>query len=251
MDDRDLQNVSESPEKISEQTNESAPQKKRHRRVRYAAPLGFLVLLFACIGVITVISGGIRFIVGLTDDTPLREELYTFLDPIMQFCPSNFTDASDGEQDALLLAAVYRVSEAERIRQLREKDDTCTYTLDETRWRMQIPQTVIQESFTYLFGDAVLTHKTVGEVEYNETEQIYYVPLSINTSGYTPVLGSVKKSGDTYTVQVAYVANSDVEVDEKGETIPPTFNMGKYTQQYTVRRNEGGSLTLLSVEASD
>lgn len=245
MSEKELHEVTEPTEDVT-----PAPPKKRGR-VRYAAPLGFLVLLFACIGVISVISSVISLIVKWSDDTPLREELYTFLDPVMQFCPSNFEDAAEGEQDALLLAAVYRVTEAERIRQLQEKDDTCTYTLDDTGWRMKIPEEIIADSFAYLFGDAALTHKTVGEIEYNGDEKQYYVPLSINTSGYTPVLGAIRKSGSTYTVQVAYVANADVEVDEKGNTIPPTFSMGKYTQQYTVVRGEDDALTLKSVKAVD
>ena len=244
--------MSEQENLIPEVTNEptkSDQQPKKRGRIRYAAPLGFLVLLFACIGAITVISGGVRLIAKWTDDTPLREELYDFLNPVMQFCPPTFENASEGEQDALVLASVYRVTEAERIRQLREKDDTCIYPLDETGWRLQIPQEVIEQSFAYLFGEQKITHKTVGEIEYDTNAQSYHVPLSINTSGYTPVIGSVKKRGDTYAVRVAYVASDDVEVDEKGKTIPPTFAMGKYTQLYTVTRGENGALTLVSVAA--
>ncbi len=234
---------------VAVETAAPVQKPKKRGRIRYAAPLGFLVLLFACIGVITVISGGVRLIAKWTDDTPLRNELYDFLNPVMQFCPPTFENAEEGEQDALLLGALYRVTEAERIRQLREKDDTCIYDLDDTGWRLQIPQTVIEESFAHLFGEAKPHHKTVGEIEYNLNTQTYHVPLSINTSGYTPVIGSVKKRGDTYAVRVAYVANTDVEVDEKGKSVPPTFAMGKYTQLYTVRRGEDGRLTLLSVAA--
>ena len=226
-------------------------QPKKRGRIRYAAPLGFLVLLFACIGVITVLSGAVRLVAKWTDDTPLKNELYDFLNPVMQFCPSTFENAEEGEQDALLLAAVYRVTEAERIRQLREKDDTSIYALDDTGWRLQIPQAVLEESCAYLFGEAKPHHKTVGEIEYNANTQTYHVPLSINTSGYTPVIGTVRKRGDLYTVRVAYVANADIEVDEKGKTVPPTFAMGKYTQRYTVRRDGDGALALLSVEADD
>lgn len=224
---------------------------KRRGRVRYAAPLGFFVLLFAFIGVLAVISGGVGLIRHWTDTTPLQNEMYDFLNPVMQFFPSDFESASEEGQDSLLLAAVYRVSEAERIRQLREKDDTCTYELDETQWRMKIPKAVIAESFAYLFGDVALAHRTIGEVEYDEENHLYYVPLTINTSGYTPVIGSVKQSENNYLVQVAYVANTDVEIDEKGQTVPPTFDMGKYTQQYTVNRGEDGALTLLSVKAAE
>lgn len=225
--------------------------KKRRGRLRYAAPLGFLVLLLACIGAVSVVVGAVQLAVRLSDDTPLREELYDFLNPVMQFCPSDFTDASEDEQNALLLSAVYRVTEAERIRQLREKDDNCSYPLDETGWRMQIPQAEIEESFAFLFGDKKPTHASVGEIEYVADKKIYSVPLTINTSGYTPVLGSIKKKGDTYAVQVTYVANADIEVDEKGNNIPPSFSMGKYTQLYTVLRGEDDALTLLSVESVD
>lgn len=245
--------MSEQEHLTTELINETAPapQPRKKKRVRYAAPLGFLVLLFACIGVITVISGAVKLVIKWTDDTPLKTELHDFLNPVMQFCPSTFDNASEGEQDALLLASVYRVTEAERIRQLREKDDACIYELDDTGWRLKIPQTVIEESFAFLFGKATPAHKTVGEIEYNPETKTYHVPLSINTSGYTPVIGTVKKNGDTYTVRVAYVADADVQVDEKGKTVAPTFEMGKYTQIYMVKRNENESLTLLSVKADE
>ena len=234
---------------VAEPTEPAPTPKKRRGRIRYAAPLGFLVLLFAVIGVISVISGLIGLVIKLNDDTPLRQELFDFLNPVMQFCPSDFDSETADEQDALLLSAIYRVTEAERIRQLREKDENCSYTLDETQWRMQIPQTVIGESYAALFGNETPTHRTVGEVEYVSDKQQYLVPLSINTSGYTPVLGNIRKSGDTYTVQVAYVANSDVKVDERGQTIAPTFDMGQYTQTYTVVK-DGDRWTLTAVKAA-
>ena len=233
------------------QTTESIPAapKKRRGRIRYAAPLGFFVLLFACIGVISVISALIGAIVRANDDAPLRQELYDFLNPVMQFCPSDFDAETLDEQDALLLSSIYHVTEVERIRQLREKDENCLYTLDETQWRMQIPRSVIADSYTYLFGDNTPNHRTVGEVEYDAEKQLYYVPLSINTSGYTPVLGTIRKNGDTYTVQVAYVANSDVQVDERGHTIAPSFDMGQYTQVYTLKKTED-AWSLISVKAA-
>ena len=229
---------------------ESTPvtTKKRRGRVRYAAPLGFFVLLFAFIGVLSVISGLIGVIIRASDDSPLRQELYDFLNPVMQFCPSDFDTETADEQDTLLLSAIYRVTEKERIRQLREKDENCIYTLDETQWRMMIPENVIDKSYTHLFGDTNPTHRSVGEVEYDTEKKLYLVPLSINTSGYTPVLGSIRKKGDTYTVPVAYVANSDVQVDERGQTIAPSFDMGQYTQVYTVVK-DGDNWTLTAVKA--
>ncbi len=223
---------------------------KRHRRIRYAAPLGFLVLLFALIGVISVVVTAIGWIVQANDDTALREELYTFLDPVMQFCPSEF-DSVDATEDAdpLLLAAVYRVSEAERIRQLRERDEKCAYPVEETQYRMIVPQTTIEESYRYLFGETTLTHRTIGDVEYKTENSCYYVPMTINTSGYTPVLGKITHKKDVYTVQVAYVSDADIQYDERGNAIEPTVDMAKYSQRYTVQQNDDGSWMLLSVSA--
>ena len=80
----------------------------KRRRIRYAAPLGFFVLLFAAIGVISVIASGVQAIVKAHDDTALREELHAFLNPVMQFSPSEFESVETAaEADPLLLAAAY------------------------------------------------------------------------------------------------------------------------------------------------
>ena len=237
------------PEPIAEDAPVSV-RAKRHRRIRYAAPLGFLVLLFALIGVISVIVTTIGWIVQAQDDTALREELYTFLDPVMQFCPSEFesVDATE-DADPLLLAAVYRVSEAERIRQLRERDEECAYPVEQTQYRMIVPQTTIEESYRHLFGETTLTHRTIGDVEYKTENSCYYVPMTINTSGYTPVLGKITHKKDVYTVQVAYVSVADIQYDERGNAIEPTIDMAKYSQRYDVKQNDDDSWTLLSVSA--
>ena len=203
------------------------------------------------IGVISVVITAIGWIVQANDDTALREELYTFLDPVMQFCPSEFDSVDDTEDaDPLLLAAVYRVSEAERIRQLRERDEECAYPVEETQYRMIVPQTTIEESYRYLFGEATLTHRTIGDVEYKTENNCYYVPMTINTSGYKPVLGKITHKRDVYTVQVAYVSVADIQYDERGNAIEPTIDMAKYSQRYTVRQNDDGGWTLLSVSAN-
>ena len=140
-------------EEISAEPTDKQPPKKHRGRIHYAAPLGFFVLLLAFIGCVSVIITVVQAIIRWNDDTPLREELYTFLEPVMQFCPSDFDSVETAEDsDSLLLAAAYRVTEAERIRQLREKDENCTYPLEETLYRMIVPQAVIEQSYASLFG---------------------------------------------------------------------------------------------------
>lgn len=240
---------------IQEQEVVTTPvrKKRRRRKVRYAAPLGFFVLLFAVIGVISTVIAGVKTVKKWTDDTALRNELSLFLDPVVQLCPPPFEDAGEAEeQDTLIMAAIYDVAESERIRQLREKDDTCVYKLEEKLWRMIVPKEDIEASFAALFGEKTIReHKTVGEAEYDAEKKCYYVPLTLSTSGYVPVLDTLKRKGDQYTVRVAYVSNADVQVDERGNTIPPTVSMSKYAQRFVVQKNEDGSWTLLSVIAEN
>lgn len=238
-------------EEISAEPTDKQPPKKHRGRIRYAAPLGFFVLLLAFIGCVSVIITVVQAIIRWNDDTPLREELYTFLEPVMQFCPSDFDSVETAEDsDSLLLAAAYRVTEAERIRQLREKDENCTYPLEETLYRMIVPQAVIEQSYASLFGQAPLTHRTVGDVEYVADKQSYYIPITLNTSGYTPVLGKIKEKRGVYTVKVAYVSNNDIQVDERGNALPPTEKMAKYSQWYTLMRTDSESgFVLQSVSA--
>lgn len=241
----------EQTEEIKSSPADTVARIKQKRRIRYAAPLGFLVLLFAAIGVVSVIVGAVQGIIKANDDTALREELYTFLDPVMQFCPSDFESVETAaEADPLLLAAVYRVSEAERIRQLREKDDVCAYPVEEKLYRMIVPQATIEESYRFLFGaDALPIHRTIGEVEYQADNACYYVPISINTSGYVPVIGKITQKKQTYKVQVAYVANADVQYDVRGNAIEPTVDMAKYSQWYTVEKTDTG-FKVLAVSAA-
>ena len=233
------------------------PKKKKRRRrrrgVRYAAPLGFLVLFFALVGVISSIVFSVQLVQKLSDDTALRHELTLFLDPVMQLCPSAFEDAGDAEeQETLVMAAIYDIAETERIRQLREKDENFRYEQEETQGRMIVPQADVEAAFAALFGEETIRqHATVGEAEYVADKQCYYVPLNLNTSGMIPVLDIVRKSGSTYRVRIAYVANADVQIDERGNPIEPTADMGTYTQWFTVKRNKDRSLTLVSVTAEE
>ena len=238
-------------EEISAEPTDKQPPKKHRGRIHYAAPLGFFVFLLAFIGCVSVIITVVQAIIRWNDDTPLREELYTFLEPVMQFCPSDFDSVETAEDsDSLLLAAAYRVTEAERIRQLREKDENCTYQLEETLYRMIVPQAVIEQSYASLFGQAPLTHRTVGDVEYVADKQSYYIPITLNTSGYTPVVGKIKEKRGVYTVKVAYVSNNDIQVDERGNALPPTEKMAKYSQWYTLMRTDSESgFVLQSVSA--
>ena len=100
------------------------PGGRRRGVNRLAAPIGLLVLALAAVGLISLILGA--WLSSARDDTPLRNELNEFLMPVMQYKPEAFESANQSKQDALLLAAIWRVTEAERIR--RQDNDGLGHT---------------------------------------------------------------------------------------------------------------------------
>lgn len=237
------------PEEAAEEPIRSPRYSKHGRRkgrLWYAAPLGFLVLMLAVVGVVSLILTGVNAIQRAQDDTELREELNDFLLPVMQYCPSPFTAVNDEQQDALLLAAIWRITTAEQVRQYREDDTSSRYPEDE-EYRMMIPIEEIEASYRYLYGpDAVPNHHNIEEdsqgfaFEYDPDNACYHVPFTTVSANYVPVLDTLKRQKDTVTVRVAYVSNKDVAIDDYGKEIPPTPDQATYAQIYTVLKTADG-----------
>ncbi len=211
------------------------------------------MLLLAVVGLISLIVGGVHLIQHWTDDSELRAELSEFLDPVTQMCPTPFTDAGTVEdQDTLISSAIYSIAQPEYVHWLKEGDN-CTfgYERDELG-RLIVPQSTIAQAFAKLFGDKTIrTHHTVGDAEYNEETGCYHVPIQHTTAGYVPVLDTIDRHGDTYTVRVAYVLSQDIEYDYRGTALEPTAEMGKYAQLFTVKKGQDDTWTILSVTAEE
>ncbi len=230
---------------------------RRRGQRRYAAPLGFLVLALAVVGVVSLAVMGIQAIRNSQDDTELREEIMEFLEPVTLYNPAAFSDINDNPQDALLEAAVWKVTEKERIRQLQEKDEVCAYSLDDLG-RMIVPQQEIILAYDELYGsDAQIYHHTVGEagssvaLEYDEANQCYHVPFSAlggsSSSLYVPVLDTLTRRGDTLVARIGYVPAANIAVDDRGNEIAPTIDMATSIQLYTLKER-GATWKLVSIE---
>lgn len=229
-------------EKEAERNARFSKKGKRRGRFSWAAPVGFIMSVLSVIGAVALVFGAVNLIKDLTDDTALREEAYDFLLPLMTYNPiPDFDDVNAEDLDELLQAAVWRITEAERVRMLREKDDNTAYSLD-GNGRLIVPATEIEASYHYLFGnDAVLHHRSLedDDLEYSEANACYYVPFNFINSLYQPIIDTVRRSGGEYHVRVAYVSVNDLEVDERGKTIPPTADMASFKQVYVLKRADG------------
>ena len=215
---------------------------RRRGRFHWAPAVGFVMSLLAIIGAITLVFGAVDLVRGLADDSALREEMYYFLQPVMAYNPfPQFDDPNAEDVDELLQAAVWRITDAERIRMLREKDDNTAYELDASS-RLVVPVQEVVDSYQYLFGkDAVLNHRSIeaDDLEYSEKNGCYYVPFNFINSLYQPVIDTIRRSDGEYQVKVAYVSINDLQVDEHGNTVEPTSDMASFSQIYVLKRENG------------
>ena len=160
----------------------------------------------------------------------------------------NPTAFSGGKQaassPACIKAAIWQVTETDRIR-VRQKKGDSQYESDEND-RLLIPEKEVNAAFQKLFGKDLTPDTGVFATEedafslwYDKTAAQYHVPAFTATL-YQPVVDSVKKKDGTYQVRVGYVAAADITVDDQGNDIPPTAADASMFQQYTVKQTATG-----------
>lgn len=210
-----------------------------------AAPLGFLVLILALVGVISLLISGWGLLKKAVDGTPLKQEMTEFLNPIMLQNPSAFKNGKEAASSpSCIKAALWQVTETERIR-MRQKKDDCRFSADDGD-RLLIPEKEVTTAFQNLFGkdfspDTSLFAETSDafSIWYDKEAKQYHVP-AFTASLYQPVIDTVKKKDGAYLVRVGYVAATDIAVDNQGNDIPPTPDDASVFQQYTIKKTADG-----------
>lgn len=207
--------------------------------------IGLFVLVFAVIGVISTVVGGFRTVQKLRDTSHLSEEMYYSLLPLMQYTPTAFETVEQADQAPLIQAALYSVTNREWIRQQQDVNYVSPYTTDEFG-RTIVPIAAVTEAYHALFGgDFTPQYATFGvegdsyfSFEYEEKEQHYHVPQQ-SSGAFEPVIGTIQRAGDIFTVQVGYVHLQDVTVDDYGNKVVD-MEKATYRQYYTVEHTEDG-----------
>lgn len=234
----------EAAETVSGAAARAARKKSRLYRPAVAL-LGLLVIALSVVGVISLVTMGVNSYRNSRQQ--LKDELTYFISPLAYYTPTAFDDVNRSDQDALLLSAIYKLTEEERIRQLREDDLEYTYEIDDYG-RLALPIADVAEAYASLYGaEAEPLYRTIGETdspyscyEYNAAKELYYVPADSSESLYNILVDTVKNRGDTYTLDVCYVPESNLKIDERGNTVAPTRSDAQYIQQYTLLRTETG-----------
>jgi len=203
-------------ETLSDALERAQPKRRRHTsrgtrrgQRRFAALIGLIVIFLALIGVVAMTFLTIDLVRKATDHSELMVELRDLAAPLIEYQPTAFDSLEEADDTTLLQAAIFRVTDAERIRQLQEKTDTYNYETDEYG-RLILPVTEINNSFKAMFGDAVTpNHQTLGEdsgvaytFEYDKANACYYVPVSVSSSLYTTKASDIRLHGTEAQVRI-------------------------------------------------
>ncbi len=248
LPDAPVDTVVEKPEKIDAPVIPSKPLKKR-RRNRTAAPLGFLILLLALVGAITVVISSVGWIGDALDDTELKADLEEFLEPVTLQNPTAFKEGAAGENVSCIKAAIWRVTELERIR-MRQEKAKCRFKTDDTG-RTLLPEKEVNDAFVALFGKGTPSTTLFAEqkdgfsIWYNADTKQYHVP-AFPAALYQTVIDEIDEEDNRLTVKVGYVAAEDIQLDNRGNDIPPTEEDASLFQYYTVEETDSG-YRLLSI----
>ena len=174
---------------------------------------GAVVLGFALIGVITVISLIISLIASAFDNSEEKAKFQQFIKPVVMVDPVAFSSPSEADEHALLMSSMWNL--------LMKVGEDTAYPEDEYGM-MTIPSSDLDVSAANLFGsDAVLSHQSFMNnsitFEYNEETLSYTVPPMGYTMQYEPRVDKIKKRGKTYTLTVAYINSNTSLSTESSE----------------------------------
>jgi len=189
------------------------------RRKRYAAPLGFFIILLTIIGFVTLVVAGTKLFYKLTDDSALREEYSTMIDPIVMLDPVNFSDPSKLSDAIVLQSTIWSIVFS---------GDTSRFSTDENG-QILIPVTDLEVECNRLFGPtAAIPRRSMtvdgGEVtddleegtvvfEYLSDSDSYVVPILGEFGEYTAKVESIKRSGSEMYLTVGYYPKSSTWYD--------------------------------------
>lgn len=170
-----------------------------------AAILGFLIILFTVIGVVTTVVGAVNMVKGWfdTSDDYLKYEREIY--PVVMFDPVPFSDIRAADRSMLLQSSMWAVL---------LNEDTAKYATDDIGF-MLIPSIDLDVWCRKMFGDAVtLDHATIDSdmtsFYYDEVAKLYHVPINAQVIHYRPSVREVVKNGTQLILTVDYLSPMSV-----------------------------------------
>ena len=221
---------------MSEQAKTAA---KRHNR--YAAPLGFFVIVLTVIGFVTLIVVGTRLFYKLTDDSALRAKYAAMVDPIVMLDPPNFAEPGKLSDAVILQSTIWSTVFS---------GDIARFSTDEYG-QIQIPVADLDAECKHLYGPtAAIVRRSMtvdgGEVdpemeegtvifEYRSDIDSFVVPILGEFGEYTAKVESIKRSGDEMYLTVGYYPKSSSWYDEFTER--KSTDVAEKYKVYVMKKN--------------
>lgn len=225
---------------MMENENMVVPSKSPRRRGTMV--LGAAFLLFALIGVITVITLLVGWIGRLLDNPTQKQELASFIRPVAMFDPVPFTSIDQADMNMVLQSSIWSALLTDGRQDKYSYDDM---------GRLILPATDVDAACARLFGPNIeLTHTTFGDLEmtylYDSDLKSYLVPVSGFLAAYTPQVVEIENEGDTLVLTVGYLPSGTMwSADLNGNVYEP--DPDKY-MLYILQETENGSYYISSIQ---
>lgn len=205
---------STSPKETPKQS--TAKRKNSRRKYSVAVPIGGFFVLLAVIGLITVITFGVRATENLIDNSKQKKEFENIILPVLMFDPVPFDDPNEMGDLALLRSSIWA-----SIIENNQK-----YSISDGNM-VAVPQSDVDVACAKLFGPQVtLKHQAFEDYlsmySYDEATKTYYVPVDA-TMLYTPQVEEITRNGDVFELTVGYLVPDNQWMQSiKGEESTPT-----------------------------
>ena len=214
-------------------------QKERNalrRRRRWRQLLGAVVCLLVVIGLVSVVSGGVRLTATLFDDSELKAEYVLRLRNLVALDPVPFDSIEEANQNTLLNALIWSsISEDKEY----ERDEVGA---------MYLPTLDIDRTVASLYGpDFHFNYETFTDngltFQYVPEKNAYLLPITSVNGNYSPRVMQIRREGSTKRVTVGYL-----DLYGSGEIVfdPTKLEPAKYMDYIFTRSGDAYYLTAIT-----
>jgi hypothetical protein len=234
LDEEDPEILSE--EQIDDATDDVPHEVKGKRSTRRLFfILGFFVLIMSVVGIVSTYNFISQKITEFADNTVQKEEFAEFIYPIVICDPPPFDKTIKMRNETIISAAIWDVI-------LYEDKSVYSGEFD----NIIVPEMVIENHALKLFGDGLaITHQSIIGTDvqfyYDENIRSYRIPVSPRYFTYSPLIESITRVGERYTLRVGYLSPTPSWHNNNEEPIPE-----KYVEYVVSKRGDTMHLVAIS-----
>lgn len=217
-------------------------EKKINRKAGLAA--GIIICVLALTGLVFLISLGVSAIKDAHSRKLMEQyaEYNEFLIPAAAIDIEPFDDISSANMSELVEMSIWSILNSDL------NPDNYSYS----NGNLVLPSSEVKTSFEHYFGTEIqIQHCTVEgygyEFTYDETNDVYYIPLTTISPIYTPAVSAVDKKGSSITVTCG-LKNASLWTQDKitGEMTAPEPD--KYIK--VTLRSSGKDMYISAIQSS-